>query len=316
MNEIFRVLATLGPSFDQVVLLGYPPFLKDVVDTGRARGVDWGALHTRLVTAGEVVSEAWRSLMAERIGSPSPLFDTASLYGTADGGVLGNETPLSIAVRRFLAERPEAAHEVFGQDRLPTLVQYDPMSRFFEAEGGTLLFTGDSGVPLVRYGILDTGGVVPFETMMGKLAAYGFDPLPLLGGGIARPMPFVYVFGRSDFTVSYHGANVFPENVTVGLEQPGIREWVTGKFVLEVRHDDAQNEHLAVVVELAPHETATDARRKAAESSIEEHLCRLNSEFRAYVPDRRRTPRVELVPHRDPTWFPAGAKHRYTRRPG
>jgi phenylacetate-CoA ligase len=315
-DEIFRVLAALGPSFDQVVLLGYPPFLKDVVDTGRARGVDWQRLHVRLVTAGEVVSEAWRALMADRLGSTQPLFDTASLYGTADAGVLGNETPLSIAVRRFLAERPEAARAVFGQDRLPTLVQYDPMSRFFEVDGGALFFTGDNGIPLVRYGILDTGGVVPFEAMMATLAGFGFDPLPLLEGGIARPMPFVYVFGRSDFTVSFYGANVFPENVTVGLEQPGVREWVTGKFVLEVRHDAAQDEHLAVVVELGPGEAAGEARREAAARSIEEHLCRLNSEFRSYVPEGRRAPRVELVPAGDPAWFPAGGKHRYTRRPG
>lgn len=38
-------------------------------------------------------------------------------------------------------------------------------------------------------------------------------------------LPFVFVFGRSNFTVSFFGANIYPENVTVGLEQPIIREW-------------------------------------------------------------------------------------------
>jgi phenylacetate-CoA ligase len=313
-DEIFRVVAELGPSYDQVVLLGYPPFLKDVIDTGRARGVDWPSLSVRLVTAGEVFSEEWRTLMAERIGSSAPAYDFASLYGTADAGVLGNETPLSIAVRRFLASRPEAARAVFGQDRLPTLVQYDPLSRFFEASDGALLFTGDNGIPLVRYGILDTGGVVPYEDMLATLSGFGFDPLPLLARGGARPLPFVYVFGRSDFTVSFHGANVFPENVTVGLEQPAIRGWVTGKFVLSVEHGPDQEELLDVVVELSPGEPASEARRQAAASSIEEHLCRLNSEFKSYVPEGRRTPRVRLAPAGDPAWFPPGVKHRYTRR--
>ncbi len=209
-EEIFRVVEELGPAFEQVVLLGYPPFLKDVVDAGIARGVPWPRLGVRLVTAGEVFSEEWRTLMAERIGSSSPVYDFASLYGTADAGVLGNETPLSIAARRFLASRPEAARAVFGQDRLPTLVQYDPMSRFFEAAGGQLLFTGDNGVPLVRYGILDTGGIVPYEEMLVTLAGFGFDPAPLLPRGVARPLPFAYVFGRSDFTVSFYGAKRLP----------------------------------------------------------------------------------------------------------
>ncbi len=312
-DEIFRVLSALAPSFDQVVLLGYPPFLKDVVDTGRARGIRWERFAVRIVTAGEVFSEEWRSLMAERIGSSSPCYDFASLYGTADAGVLGNETPLSIAVRRFLAQRPEAARAIFGQDRLPTLVQYDPRSRFFEEVEGQLLFSGDNGVPLVRYGILDTGGVIPYEAMMAKVAELGFDPQSALDRGGARVLPFAYVFGRSDFTVSFFGANVYPENVTVGLEQADIKEWVTGKFVMEVVHDRDEDEALSIVVELAPGEHASEARRYAAARSIEEHVCRLNSEYQSYVPAGRRAPRVTLVPAGDPAYFPAGVKHRYTR---
>jgi phenylacetate-CoA ligase len=41
--------------------------------------------------------------------------------------VLSNETPVSIAIRRFFAAHPEATGAVFGESRLPTLVQYDPL---------------------------------------------------------------------------------------------------------------------------------------------------------------------------------------------
>ena len=40
---------------------------------------------------------------------------------------------------------------------------------------------------------------------------------------------------------------------------------------------------------------------------------RLNSEFGAYVPDARRSPRVTLRAFGDPEYFPVGVKHRYTR---
>jgi len=59
--------------------------------------------------------------------------------------VLGNETPLSICIRRWFADHPEAARDLFGESRLPTLVQYNPISRFFEVQDGTLLFSGDNG---------------------------------------------------------------------------------------------------------------------------------------------------------------------------
>ena len=222
-EEIFRVVQELGAAFDQVVLLGYPPFIKDVIDTGKARGVEWQRYQIKMVFAGEVFSEEWRTLVGERVGSDHPYYDSASLYGTADAGVLGNETPLSICIRRFLADHPEAAHALFGESRLPTLVQYDPLSRFFEVHEGTLLFSGDNGIPLIRYHIADTGGVIAYEEMLKFLAEQGFDPVAVLqqeGERGVHPLPFVYVFGRSNFTVSYFGANIYPENVTVGLEQP------------------------------------------------------------------------------------------------
>ena len=94
--------------------------------------------------------------------------------------MLGNETPLSIAIRRFLARRPDAARELFGESRLPTLVQYDPRARYFEARQGTLLFTGDNGIPLVRYHIADSGGLLDYADLLSFLRRYDFDPLPEL----------------------------------------------------------------------------------------------------------------------------------------
>ena len=316
-EEIYRVVTELGGNFEQVVLLGYPPFLKDIVDGGIARGIGWNQYHLKFVMAGEVFSEEWRSLVGERVGSDKPCHDSASLYCTADAGVLANETPLSICIRRFLATMPDAARELFGESRLPTLAQYDPLSRFFEADGRTLLFSGDNGIPLVRYNILDTGGVVPYAEMMWFLSKWGFDPYIELRQHSERGMrelPFVFVFGRSDFTVSYFGANIYPENVTVGLEQPEVSAAVTGKFVLEVKEDADKNRLLAVTVELAPGVDESDELRNSIATSILSHLLRLNSEFANYVPAEYRIVHVTLKPAGDPEYFPVGVKHRYTRK--
>ncbi len=313
--EILRVVQQLAPHFEQTVLLGYPPFLKDTVDAGRREGVRWDQYGIKLVLAGEVFSEEWRALMGERASLVRPLLDSASLYGTADAGVLGNETPVSIAIRRFLAQRPDAARAMFGEARLPTLCQYDPCSRFFEEHEGTLVFTGDNGVPLVRYHISDQGGVVPFDDMIARVRALGFDPIEAAqsAGARVRDLPFVYVFGRSHFAVSFFGANVFPEMVAVGLEQPQLVAHVTGKFVMQVVADADHDVALAVAVELAPDVTGDEALKDAVAAAIEAQLLRLNSEFAAYVPSDRQRPRVTLHAAGDPEWFPVGVKHRYSR---
>ncbi|CAN1210258.1 phenylacetate--CoA ligase family protein [Tumidithrix helvetica PCC 7403] len=313
-DEIFRVVQELGDYFEQVVLLGYPPFLKDIIDTGIAQGIAWQKYQIKFVLAGEVFSEEWRNLVGERSGAINPCYDFSSMFGTADAGVLGNETPLSICIRRFLAEHPDAARTLFGESRLPTLVQYDPRDRYFETVDGTLLFSGNNGIPLLRYHIADEGGVIPYADMQRFLAEWGFDPALHLQDRGMRPLPFVYVFGRSHFTVSYFGANIYPENVTVGLEQPAIEDWVTGKFVLQVKQDRDRNPFLQIVVEMAPSIEASAEKEKAIAKAIQTQLLRLNSEFANYVPLNQQTPHIILASTGDPEYFPSGVKHRYTRR--
>jgi phenylacetate-CoA ligase len=314
--EILRVVPELGRHVDQVVLLGYPPFVKDVIDSGLAVGVDWPRYSIKLVLAGEVFSEEWRDLVGIRAGLSRPCFDSAALYGTADAGVLGNETPLSVTIRRFLAGRPDLARELFGGPRLPTLVQYDPLQRFFEThEDGTLLFSADNTIPLIRYHIADEGGLLGHDELLGFCRQHGFDPQVELASveGAAPRLPFCYVFGRSFHTVSYFGANVYPENVTVGLEQPPVAGWVTGKFVVEAIEDADRNRRLRITTELAPGQRADADRAALVAGSIRAQLCRLNSEFAHYVPAERQLPEVVLRPTGDPEYFPIGVKHRYTR---
>jgi phenylacetate-CoA ligase len=319
VEEIIRVVTALGVQFEQVVLLGYPPFLKNVVDTGRARGVPWPDYRIKLVLAGEVFSEEWRTLMGERAGSSEPCLDSVSLYGTADAGVLATETPLSICIRRYLAEHPVVARELFGQTRLPTLAQYDPRSRLFETHDATLLLTADNGIPLIRYHIADTGGLTSFDGMLAFLTDHGFDPIATLGRDHPagrrqiRELPFVHVFGRSQFTVSYFGANIYPENITVGLEQEPIAAWVTGKFVMESREDADRDRYLAIAVELAPGVAGSAEIQSVIVQSIARQLRRLNSEFAHYTPPERQLPLVTLYPAGDPEYFPPGVKHRYSR---
>jgi len=304
--EILRVVRALSPMFDQTVLLGYPPFLKDVVDGGRASHVPWEKFAIRTVLAGEVFSEEWRALVGERTGSHDILHDSASLYGTADAGVLGTETPLSISIRRFAMTNTK----VFESTRLPTLVQYDPSARHFEVHENTLVVSADGGAPLVRYHIADDGGVLPHHEMLSRVRSLGFEPH--LEG--ASELPFVWVYGRSHFAFSFYGANVFPEMISVGLEQPEVRAWVTGKFVMESRETSDKNRRLAIAVELAPSVVATGAMHEAIANAILVHLRRTNSEFSHYVPADAQRPDVSLFSTGDPTWFPQGVKHRYVRQ--
>ena len=171
-------------------------------------------------------------------------------------------------------------------------------------------------MPLVRYHIADKGGVLSYDEMWNFLREHGVQSLSELGLNKdfqPRNLPFVYVFGRADFTVSYYGANIYPENVTVGLEQPEIMAWVTGKFVLETRENEDGDTDLHIAVELLPGIEPEATMAPVIAESIRAQLLRLNSEFAHYTPAERQLPRITLRAFADPEYFPAGVKHRYTR---
>ena len=220
--------------------------------------------------------------------------------------------PLCTAIRRACADDGALADALFGRRRLPTLVQYDPVDRFFEQDGERLVFTGEGGtIPLVRYAIGDTGGVIAYDDMMTRLRAHGFA----MPACTTRAMPFVFVFGRSQHAVSFYGANVFVETVRLGLEDPTVCAAVTGKLVMEVHEDAAGDARLKVDVELARGADVADSDlAQAIVDAMRGALIETGGEFAAYVPAERQTPEVTLHRHGDPTHFPIGVKHSYVRR--
>jgi phenylacetate-CoA ligase len=154
--------------------------------------------------------------------------------------------------------------------------------------------------------------------MLAKMRDLGCDPVATVrssGGPVPRRQPFVWVFGRTDFTVSFFGANVFPETISLGLEQPEVRARVTGKFVMQVKEGLVDDKpRLTVAVELAKDAPADDRFAESVASTILAQLRRLNSEFSNYVPAEFQKPVVTLYPTGHPEYFPVGVKHRYSRK--
>lgn len=313
-TEILRLVKELAPHYEQIILMGYPPFIKDVLDYGIEENIDWSSYQTKMVFAGEVFSEEWRERLANTNKIPVE-YSSASLYGTADGAILGNETPTSICIRRYLAQNPKLARELFGESRLPTLVQYDPQQRYFEVHDQTLVVTGESGVPLLRYHIADKGGIISYKNLLAALVENGFDAnANLPRNSWVLPLPFVFLFGRADFTISFYGANIYPENISVALEKENIHAFVTGKFVMQIKTDELGNPTFHLLVERGINiEDSTELQNQIAHT-VKAELLRLNSEFANYVPEKHQIPIVQTKTFAHPNYFPAGIKHRYTRK--
>jgi phenylacetate-CoA ligase len=211
------------------------------------------------------------------------------------------------------AEDGETRQSLFGSERLPALFNYLPTRRFFEEDGGELLLTADRALPLVRYQTHDEGGVLSLEGMLERSGQAGFNlegKLTEFGVAVDEPrLHFVYVFGRGKLAATLYGANIYAENVQESLLHNALAPRVTGRFTLETKYDDNQNQFLQINIELAENEQAdAGLARLVADQFVETVRPRSSEYYRIWQEyGERATPRVTLYPYGDRELFPKDA---------
>jgi phenylacetate-CoA ligase len=262
IDKILGTMRQLGPSY-RYLIVGYPPFLKLLLDEGEALGFPWVAHEMHALLGGEGNSEALREYLLRRFRS------VFSGYGATDVEIgLAAETPVCIALRRLAAEHPAIAQALFGETgRSPMVFQYNPLLHHVETNAsGELLFTVTRHAtlsPKVRYNVHDEGGVIRDDDLRRRLAEFDLrleDLVP--GNGRLVRMPYLYIFGRKDSTVSVMGANIYPADIEAGIfAEPGLAEQVLS-FRLAIREERPGETRPLISIQLVrgqPSEELTDA---------------------------------------------------------
>jgi phenylacetate-CoA ligase len=218
IDKILETFEFLGPGYVYVVT-GYPPFLAELLDAGSSRGFDWARFRMYGIVGGEGMSEQLRDRLERAF------IAVYSAYGASDLDIgVAAEFPLSVALRRAAAERPELRRALFGDDpRLPMVFQYNPYDYYVETNADRELLVTVNRLallsPRIRYNIHDQGGRIAFADALATCRAHGVDLLSSLPAGSPRPfrLPFLFVHGRADSTISFMGANIYPEDVEQAL---------------------------------------------------------------------------------------------------
>lgn len=235
IDKILHTLQFLG-SRHTYIITGYPPFLKRLIDEGERRGFPWAAYRLFGLVGGEGMSEGLRKYLE------GPFQAVYSAYGASDLTIgIGSELPLTVWIRQHAAANPRLQAALFGNDlRLPMLFQYNPLAYYIETnEQHELIITMNRLnvlSPRVRYNIHDAGGVLRYDDTMDILREFGLQPEQARRRPAEAPfgLPFLYLFGRSDNTISYMGANIYPEDVEQALYTVPRDARRLGAFCLEL----------------------------------------------------------------------------------
>jgi phenylacetate-CoA ligase len=182
-----KMLIYLHDYYDQIILLGYPPIINDLIDLAKKEKAQIDKWNIKIVYAGDSVSVLWRKTLAQRIGAK--LSDIISFYGTTEAGMIGFETPEINSVINHCINNSRLRKELFDSLTLPTLVQVDFEKKFIEIKNGEILITTDQPVPLVRYNLHDIGSLLQVSYINNILQKYN---LPILNKAPSDNLLVIY----------------------------------------------------------------------------------------------------------------------------
>jgi phenylacetate-CoA ligase len=318
--EVISAVKQLGNQYEQILIGSYAPFLKDILDDGKRSGIDWNQLNLGFIFSAEAFNEKFRDYIAKESGINNIYTATLNHYGTVDLGTMSHETPLSILLRRLAFKDEKVRKGLFPElTKQPTFTQYIPELFYFEQIENNLACSSYSGLPLVRYNLKDYGGIVPFEDVRALLKTNGYDLSDLSKKAkISQTVwnaPFVYVYERNDFSVSYYAFLIYPDSIRRGLQTPALYKSITGKFTMLVSFNDTGRQQLNVHVEMKHGVKEDISLESNITETIHNQLLKDSSEYRELyrMINTDAKPLVHLWKYEDPAHFTPGTKQKWVK---
>lgn len=320
-REVFQALRNIGDKFDSIILCGYPPFIKDIIDDGKENNITWSKYSLKIIFAAESFSETFRDYIVKEAGIQNVYRDTMNIYGSADLGTMAEETPLSILLRRISLTNKKFYKKLFGQaSRLPTLAQYIPSFVTFESNNSSIYCTGDNVLPLVRYEIGDNGGVLTYDEVETICKEEGIDLATEIKkakiGDTITQLPFVYIYERSDFSASFYGALIYPEYIKKALAHDSLYPYITGKFTMYTKNDEHENQYLEINIEMKQNQKIESSMRSQIVTLIQETLVEQSAEYKKITESlgKKALPKLTFWSYGHEKYFFGGAKQKWVKK--
>jgi len=317
-KEIFKALRDLAPKYGEVILAGYPPFIKDLLDEATANNIDLKKIKMRFVMAAEVFTENFRDYLVERAENLNVFTDFLHIYGSADIGTMATESTPGILVKRLANQNQLLFENLFEHwTKSPTVAQYNPNFINFEAIDEQILLTGNNAIPLIRYAIGDRGGVYSYEQIKNKFTKFGIDlEKEAASRGLLpywQQLPFIYIFERMDLSVTIYGVNIFPQIIREVLLKDNLQKYITGKFTLQTKFTGKQDQYLEINLELKaqielPTHLSVTVKKEILSALIEKssEFCELSK-----LLGERVHPSINFFSFEHPEYFKPGVKQKW-----
>lgn len=319
-RQVLGLIKKMQKKYDQTLLIGHPFFIKDVLESGKDRGIQWGRSRVRAMFCSEGFTESWRTYVGNLIRTKTPERDVFSTYGSTELLLMGYENPFTILIRQIAEANPAFCEKVFGTNMLPQLFHYNPLLRHIEtSKDGELLYSMQGGAPLIRYNLQDEGSIFSCKQIKKALSEQCPEwkkQLESIGWKQEWNLPLVALHGRSNNTIVFYAANIYPEHIHRALNAKSLLNSLTGKFVMKKSYIRKMDQKLTIHVELQEGVRISKVLQRNITKRVVQTLEKVNMEylFLRENLDKDLVPEIILHKYQDEKYFPVGLKPKYILR--
>lgn len=258
------------------VILGYPPFLKLLVDGSE---INWKEYNVSFIFGGESMAEGMRDYLLQ-----SGIKKVYSSFGASDLELnISAENDFTISLRRLLRTNTLLRDKILKHTgALPMLFQFNPVDFLLETnETGELIVTicrPDYISPKIRYNLHDIGHVLQLKDLYRIL-----DELKIDKKELGRPqvdLPILLHYGRTGMAVSFFGANISPVDIQEALYNLPELAHLINSFCLKIKEDEEGNKQLVISFEIQKNQNLSLINLKQTQIKFFEQLAITNQDFR------------------------------------
>lgn len=219
IDKLLDTLKIYGPKFNYIIC-GYPPFMKHLCDEMDKRKFPYEEYEMTAITGGEGMTETLRDYLAKKFSK------VRSGYGATDLQLgVGGETSFTIWLRKEILNKNSLKEKILGEReiRIPMIFHYNPLDHYVEVNDNKEIVVTINNYalmsPRLRYNIEDEGRIIKMKQMISILKQEGYDweKLKREFRQDVVNLPLLFIFGRKDGTISYMGANIYPQDIEYGL---------------------------------------------------------------------------------------------------
>lgn len=272
-QEAILFIQKLNQLYDQVILLGYPPFLTDLIEYAREIRFDLSKVRVKIMYTGERVSERWRNYIVAQISPNKNRHDVVGFYACSDTGIIGTETKFCIDLLDFAYKNKEFCKELFDVNDPPSFVSYDPTTKFLECINDEIIITADQPIPLIRYNIHDRGKILSRDKLEETCKKFS---IRVNSKDINKH--YVYLLGRSDAVLL--AANIYVDDIKYCLENSKLKN----KFTLNFKYGKEEMKdfryRLRILIFLKKGILITNEEKKYLYKEFYQNLLKINNDFK------------------------------------